>query len=121
MKTRNGFVSNSSSSSFIIFGEKVNWYDFENTDGEIWMMGTYYGEGYDVFRLTPEMQDLIVKKGRDGSYYRAYKTFFPEEETPIKREELPPVFTVFEFDRSQHSVDSLPEFKRRYIDTDENT
>lgn len=63
MKTRNGFVSNSSSNSFVIIGrpmtiEEIN---LENAD-LLCLYGYGYddiGEGVDFFKITPEMLDFI--------------------------------------------------------------
>lgn len=52
MKTRNGFVTNSSSSSFVIIGKRVKDYnEVDLSKARYVALGSYLNEGQDVFEV----------------------------------------------------------------------
>ena len=65
MKIRQGFVSNSSSSSFVIFCKPISRKDIfsKKNTYPIYAQSDYGNEGIEFFELTPEMLDYIAKKG----------------------------------------------------------
>lgn len=118
MKARNGFVSNSSSSSFVILGKELKWNELKIEESNIWMWGMHVGEGSDIFNLTKEMLELIVGDSYFNrySFYKAYKALYTEGGSyDVKRDELPESFNVFSWDKSYHSVESIETFQKRYI------
>ena len=62
MKVRTGFVSNSSSSSFINIGRKATQEDFK-TDKDIFILGDYLNEGQEVISVDAELRKYIVENG----------------------------------------------------------
>ena len=117
MKTRQGFVSNSSSSSFVIFGKDTDLWDITNPKEEnIWVIGGILGEGWDVFPLTMEM--LMELRNVEGklNLVKAYKTMYSEIGDYCEVEnDLPPKFTVYALEKDQHSTYDIDLFIERYI------
>lgn len=109
MKIRNGFVSNSSSSSFVILGEQVKLDDIDVNDLNR-KSYTYLVETGLEFEATvlaeinsPQMLD-VLKKAQNGEFekldcdiiaYRAYKYGYEEISGLIDRDTLPKKFGVY--------------------------
>ncbi|NPV13109.1 MAG: hypothetical protein HPY57_15185 [Ignavibacteria bacterium] len=70
MKIRSGFVSNSSSSSFLLVGTKVDIKDIKNLNNHYVVVGPTLGEGLDVFDLDDYEKLYVVSKYPD--YFDIY-------------------------------------------------
>jgi len=67
MKTRSQFISNSSSSSFIITGEKVSFEDAKNFEDCIWFTEKELSDGEDYIKLTPEIIKTLEEQSQKGN------------------------------------------------------
>lgn len=77
MKFRNSFVSNSSSSSFIIFGNKCEFSDTLNSDKPcIWISEKSLNEGRNAVHVTEQFKEYFSKNPNNlpfGSFYIDYE------------------------------------------------
>jgi len=123
MKARSSFVSNSSSSSFIIIGKKINQNEVIN-HGYVWFIGSEYGEGVDAFELDESYRQAISDSGKYicGEFIAAIKAFSGEGDEQLDEEDLKNMLAfgkvdVVAFDKSHYSSidrENIDEFFERY-------
>ena len=124
MKIRLGFVSNSSSSSFVVVGSKLSHGDtFKQAEeliktGRLYAEGSWSCDGVDFFKVTQEMWDMY-EKGIRGFFEFYDAQIMAEEYSKVKKSEIVgDEFEVHIFDIDNRSTESIEDFKDRYSEED---
>ena len=124
MKIRLGFVSNSSSSSFIVVGSKLSPGNAFRQGkelieaGRLYVEGSWCCEGVDFFKVTQEMWDMY-ERGVKGFFEFYDVQLVGEEYGKIKKADIPgDEFEVHVFDIDYRKTESIEDFKDRYSEDD---
>jgi len=123
MKIRNGFVSNSSSSSFIIVGQIIN--DVFVTpelieDGKVYGSSwEYCGDGADFFKIDQSMFEMYGKFGTGKIEFYKVDVLLGES-GEVSKEDLPDGdFKIFTMEVDYHTTQNIDDFSERYLDMPE--
>jgi hypothetical protein len=116
-KVRNGFISNSSSSSFIIIGTRISSYELPK-NGKVMAVGSDHGEGIDIFEVDKKMQEYLSKNADIADKLEFYLTDVcggSEDGLEIPDDiKLKKGSRLYSFDKSYHSTQDLADLKERY-------
>ena len=117
MKIRNGFVSNSSSSSFVLIGEKVKLedIDFNEFKYNAIISELDYENGDMIVELDESYRE-VIKNAREFGFYgnlNLYKTFFIQYEGGgiLTTKDLPEKVHIVSGECSMHSPQTAKELE----------
>lgn len=128
MKVRIGFVSNSSSSSFIMLGKSVGSLqqrtvlDFTKPNSDYIMIGKDLCDGIDLIDLNEDLyhwfiehrDDILENSYIDGTIYEVYKS--GEYLLRLNKRDLPDGdFDVFSIEFDHHSTETIDDAHERYL------
>ena len=133
MKIRVGFVSNSSSSSYILVLKNLEISDIKTyiqkkkTLKNLYIEGLHLSDGKDLFNITDcipiQMYIMLTEQYILPDYFNVYEIlkWFDDDDDQAKEackfiKTLDDSYFIKTIEKDQHSTDSYDNFKHRYID-----
>ena len=128
MKNRDGFVSNSSSSSFVIMGKRL--YSSNEKEildvlktGKLVAVGKYLYNGTDIFYLDESFENSIKNYFKNRSEDLEFLQEIVPSDEPTKKELMESLVSlddndkveIMGYDRDNFSTDNVKDFEERYI------
>ena len=108
MKIRRGFVSNSSSSSFVIVGTEVKFKDLSAFDKNIMMLVEDIAEHTVAMGMSKKDYEYLAKNPK--SDIRFFRTIASgDDEIELKKADMPDKVKIYTLEVDQYCPDSLEE------------
>lgn len=122
MKIRQGFVSNSSSSSFVIIGKEIDWKDADKHEN-VWFIGNYLCDGKEAFEIDDQFRTKYKNREfKDCEFFSVVKTGSEDLDEAFTQSEINSITTdcvirCFECDYSTDYEYNIDQFEENYLES----